>query len=69
MNKQVKIKNAKGEIFDAIQTCEVYEKNLAKHYGQSKPFMMNMVKVRRFIKSRNDYAANSTEYPAHAIVK
>ena len=68
MNKQVKIKNAKGETFDAIQTSEVYEKNWAKHYGQSEPFMMNMVKVRRFIKSRNEYAATSTEYPASAIV-
>jgi len=68
MNKSVRIENAKGQIFDAIQIGEVYTKDMAKHFGNTSPMIMSFVKVRRFIKSQNAFAANATEYPAASVV-
>ena len=65
----ISISNAKGQIFKAILMQDVYTKNLAKHYGQKEDFFMDFIKVRRFIKSRGEFASTATEYPASSIEK
>jgi hypothetical protein len=69
MIKIIKIENAKGEIFDAIQVGDIYKKDMSAHYGNKKgEIIMEFVKVKRFIKTRNDFSANATEYTAQQIV-
>ena len=65
----IRIKNAKDQVFNAILMQDVYEKDMSEHYGNKKgEIVIEFVKVRRFIKSRNEYAATETEYPVDSVV-
>jgi hypothetical protein len=63
----VKVKNAKGQIFNAIFDYGPYKKDMAKHFGTKTPFIMEFVKVRRFIKTKNEFAATATEYTSQQV--
>jgi hypothetical protein len=64
---KVKVTNAKGESFDCILASEIYIKNMAHHFGNTEPMMMDFRKVYRFIKTKNQYAKNATEYRAFQV--
>ena len=64
---KVNVTNAKGETSDCILASDIYEKDMAQHFGNTEPLIMDFRKVYRFIKSRNKYAKTATEYRAFQV--
>ncbi len=65
---KAKVTNAKGEVFDCIICSEVYYKDMSHHYGNQRgEIVLDFIKVRRFIKSKDDYAVTPTEYRAFQV--
>ena len=65
----IKVTNLNNQVFDAILVELPYERDVSHLYGNKKgEITYTAIKVRRFIKSKGEFAKTATEYHASSVV-
>jgi hypothetical protein len=69
IGQKVKVEMANGTLADAVISSEVYSKDWSAHMGVKKgTYILKMVKVKRWIKSRKEYSNGDCEYQVAQVV-